>query len=271
MRGIVTLPGMKLAPPNSISWSGIDPRTVRMWSLYWDAAVEPEQHILGFRHPDLEFLRDVGFFKTIPVVQGDGEAMTILTEARLDVFNFLEKQSPGGWAIASDWQSWDGQQTQDQRSLRVALVNAIPVPDEDVPLQDILRFKERRRDEREALMLQVDKLYLSVLASPDKPLAEHAAMAELATGIANQIKVTQEASFKFRLGDLAADFNLVATGMAIAGSVALGAAWPAILGNGLAAGASVSVGKLFGLVRAKKNDTPYRYATLIREEVFGDF
>lgn len=275
MRGIVTYPTFSLDSPHRFSDGGpVSPLILRQWSLYWDKVVEPGQALVGGSDPtpDLEYLRKLGLFATSakPTLRRvSGTIPPFLADRRFEVLQEMERQNPGSiWAISTHDDGWVGPAGQPDSALRIKLMNALPVADYDVPIDDILEFKERRRDEREALLHQIDKLYLSVIASSERPLAEHVAMKELATGIDDQIKAVQDAGFRFRLADLAADFNLAAIAVAV-GGIALGQTWPEILGNGLAAGASVSVGKVIGLLKPKASAGPYRYLTSYRDEVFS--
>jgi hypothetical protein len=247
----------------------VDLQELRTWLLYWDKLVIPNisRFPLG-RSAELDYLRHVGFYSEQPIEHPGGEVRNMFVDARHQVFEFFERREPGVWAIASPFAEDSLLVGTPDRALRVRLNSMLPVPDQEVPLEDIMFFRERRAAERQSLMSHLDEAYLSILASPDRPLAEHTAFERVATSARDQLRAVGEASFSFRLLDLASDFNLLPAAMVAIGSVAAGATWPFIVGNSLLAGGSISVGKTIGLLNSKTEQTPYRYVTSYHNEVF---
>lgn len=271
MRGLVATPAVRITAPQKVrTGAANDLQQLRTWLLYWDKMVDamPEGAMFAGLPPEYEYLEHVGLFSRQPIHGLNGELSALIIEARSRRFKDLEKASPGSWAVASSQDSWDGVSTGDQRSLRVKLMSALPVPDQDVALDDILSFRERRQAERDALMSHIDDVYQSIISAADKPLAEHSAIEKLAAGARDQLETWQETKLPFRLMNIAADFNIVPAVTVALGTVSLGSAWPMVVGNSLLAGGSVTIEKLLGLWNPKQTDTPFRYITSYHHDVF---
>ncbi|KFC62893.1 hypothetical protein FF80_03464 [Devosia sp. LC5] len=246
-----------------------DPQQLRIWLLYWDKIFEAgASNIRVGRAVDFDFLERNGSYAFREMSHPGGELSQIFLESRARLFDELEAVSPGSWAIASSSGAWDGEEGDGRRALRVQLMKALPVPDQAVPLEEIISFREKRRSERDALMASIDDVYQSVVGAPDRPLAEHTALAKLAVEARSQLDVMAESKFSYRLCDMAADFNLGAAALCAVGTLALGTAWPAVVGNSLLAGATITIGKIAGLINSKKADTPYRYVASYHSELF---
>lgn len=271
MRGIVTMPcGVNVFARGGVRMGGEhDPQQLRIWLLYWDKIVESTASTVKVgRSVDFDFLERIGLYASHEVPHPGGELSQIFLESRASAFDELEASSPGSWAIASADGAWDGEGADGRRALRVNLMKALPVPDQAVPLEEIISFREKRRSERDALMASIDDAYQSVIGAPDRPLAEHTALAKLAAEARSQLDVMAESKFSYRLCDIAADFNLGAAALCAVGTLALGTAWPAVVGNSLFAGGTVTIGKIAGLLNPKKADTPYRYVASYHSELF---
>lgn len=270
MRGLIVTPQIKILGRQGVEFGGsTDPNLVRFWCLFWDKLAYPQSSfVMNALGSEISYLESQAIFQRhrVQSPNGDGAQMMIYTRAK--TFEELEEASPGCWAVASGIGAWEGPEPEKGRALRFELVNALPVPDKEVPIDDILEFRQRRRDECDALMAHIDECYLSVTVSPDKPLAQHIAFEKVARGAREQLEVTSEAGFAHRLCSLAADFNLVAAGIAATGSFALGASMSTIVGNSVLAGASVTVSNIIGAANPKKNPSPFKYFTSYGKEVF---
>lgn len=272
MRGIIVMPGVSVSLPQTVTLvsDDADLQLLRGWLLYWDeiAYPEPGSAFLVELGDEFDYLEGLSIFRRHRVEIPMSELAVATIEARSKAFEELEEKAPGSWALASGPGAWDGPEDREGRALQVKLVNALPIPNVDVPLDDILSFRDKRRDQREALMSHINETYQSVLDAPDRPLAEHDALERLARSAREQLDVVEEAKFPFRLADLASDFNLFAGALAATGTIAMGAAWPAVVGNGLLAGASVTIENVLGLKNRKSTPTPFQYVVSYNKDVF---
>lgn len=270
LRGLIVNPGIEVGGPETFSVGDEqNSQDLLVWLLFWDQLAVPQNGVVVIGlSDDYQFLEQKGVLRHHHVSHAGGEFTQICFETRARVFSQLEASEPGSWAVGVAAGNWPGPDSERHRALRVQLASSIPVPNQDVPLEDVLNFREKRRDEREALMSHIDGVYLSVVSSPDKPLAEHKALGDLAASCKAQLEVTSEARFNFRLMDLMADFNIVPAAAAALGTIALGGAWPLAVGNSLIAGGSITIEKVAGFLNPKKDNSPYRYITSYHQEVF---
>jgi len=273
VRGVVTLAGIRLGKIGEVSVDGgVDPCDLRSWALYWDKIVVPETRLIGVaKSGDFNFLVQRGLVEETFVEVGNGEFSDLLRKARRSVFEQYDKTMPGSWSLGAGPEE-EGQDPE-QRAIRVKLAAALPVPTEDVPLDELLEFKERNADLRQSLLQLIDETYLSIVASPDKPVAEHLALEKLMAGAREHFEQFRETSWRYRLMDIAADFNIapaVFGAISMAGvSVSAGGTGPQVVGNSLLAGASLTVSQVGSLFKRAETKSPYRYLTALRQEVYG--
>lgn len=271
MRGIIVMPNYKVEIPNRVTLKAKeDINLVRLWTLFWDRIDSPEHGAISSGLAEnLQYLQSRGILSSHRV-HGlpRGELSQQVLDTRSISFKELEAKSPGSWALASGPGAWDGPEPEEGRGLRINLVKLLPVPDKDVPLDDVLEFRNRRKSECEALMTYIDECYRSVVYSPDKPLAEHTAAQKIASGAREVLEVTREAGIAHRLYNLVADFNWFASAVAATTSVAYGVAWPNVVGNSILAGASLSTENIKAVINPKKSDGAFRYVAQYHEEVF---
>jgi len=155
----------------SIGTTELDPQELRFALLFWDKLAWPTNNLIHIRSgPEAQFLEDVAVL-TRPrvVVAGSGVMAQGFVKAHIAAFLKLDKENPGCWALAQGERSLLLQDTHfsDGRGLMVELHRAIPVPDKDVPLADILEFRSKRKDELVRLRSAIDDFYSELLKSAD--------------------------------------------------------------------------------------------------------
>jgi hypothetical protein len=246
-----------------------DPQMVRFWLLFWDRISVPWTGLIGIHWgEDIDYLIQKGAISEYKIPATPGPMKRAIKDGRYWLFEKMEAEAPGAWAIGTASDNDDYVACEDGRGLRVQLAGALPVPTQDVPLDEILFFKERTRDERAALMAHIDEIYLSAVEHPDRPLAEMVAVSRVAADARDFLRLCNEQRFRYRLADLTADFNLVGAGLAASASIGLGFGWPQIVGNTILAGASLTIGRTVGILKAKPSSSPYRYIIGYSKEVF---
>lgn len=270
MRGLVTWPGVTFTKDHAFHLDvPADAQLTRTWLLFWDRIVVPWTGLIEVEWgEDIDCLIAKGAIEERRIPGSPGSTSEVMKDGRLWLFETMEAQEPGAWAVGTG--SFEDEISIDHkvRGLRVSLVNALPVPDQEVPLDDILAFRSVAQDEREALMSHLDELYLSIANEPDRPLAERYAISKLARGARDILRRTEEQKFPYRLANLTADFNLLGASLAASTSIALGASWPQIVGNSVLAGASITVGRTLGLIATRPAPTPFKYIVSYSKDVF---
>ncbi|MBO9589552.1 DUF6236 family protein [Devosia sp.] len=262
--------------------SELDPKNIRNWALYWDKIDHPIGGFDRSSNAEEQFLISAGVMQR--TLANESYLTTDKAEPHnggmfdsvLDTFRKLEASQPGIWAIgrtalpATPWDHVDPPRALENeemgRGLQIRLLSAIPVPDVDVPLEDVLAFKDRRSAELQALRAHMDDLYLSVLESPDRPLAENAAVASVAQS-ANEIMRAQTA-FSWKLMDLSGSFNLVSAAAGFAAAQQMGLGVLPSLAAALAT-ASVEIGPTFGLKERGDSTSAFEYVARFNNELFA--
>jgi len=80
------------------------------------------------------------------------------------LFELCEATSPDAWSLAQGNKSLliESSIFSDGRRILVQLHRAMPNPDKEMPLQEILEFKEIRADQLAILRQRLDKFYTNV-------------------------------------------------------------------------------------------------------------
>jgi hypothetical protein len=183
-------------------------------------------------------------------------------------FRTLDQDEPGVWSLGcgKNSVSFPERELENGRGVLVRLYEAIPVPDKEVPLQDILEFKVKRLDELLALRFHLESIYQRIIAAGDGELALQSEIGALEKSIVDYLKVAKAVSFPFLNMSFNANLNVpaaVAAGLA-AFSAGFGTV-PTVLA-GVAAG--IGFGPAASLKGHKASPTPFRYISSFHKRVF---
>lgn len=183
-RGIVIAPPFAFLPDNEPKVIGDpSPADVRKYLLYWDEIDYPENDCIHFATgPDLEYLIYAKVAKRSKVIlprpiSGKFHQFFLLTQEI--VFENYEKESPGLWSLGQLSASPYFIRGNPTISVEYELWNMLPVPEHDVPLDDILEFKVKRHSELLALQIHLEEMYQSIIHSGDLPRAKNTQLAKL--------------------------------------------------------------------------------------------
>ncbi|HEY9213616.1 MAG TPA: DUF6236 family protein [Ancylobacter sp.] len=270
-RGLVVSPPIEVGGQSlTIKSSNLDPQELRSNLLFWDKLDFPEQNLFHFGlSPDAEFLVSAGVLQRTRIhFSGGGEMGDIFRSLHVAAYTALDEKEPGTWSLATGERSisFSDEALEVGRGVLVRLYDAIPVPDKDVPLADILEFRARRSDELIALRTHLEAIYQRVINAGDGALAWNSEVESLQRAIQDHIKASKETGFRLRLAGLSANLNLAAAGAVAAAAFSQGLPLIPSLVTGAAAIISVDAG--VALKRHRAVPTPFRYVTAYREEVF---
>ncbi len=260
---------------------------MRGYLLFWDRLLllrdKPARNMRNF-----SALRNIGALKDVKLRgattrwcgQTHEREDATYDELLLQAFEEMEEQEPGVWSIASHPNDTDRKIfTAPGRAILAKLYTCIPVPTRDVPWDDVLEFKNRRRPEQLALRHSIERVYQGVIAAGDGPLALKTEGEALTSAIEDLLAVTEEAAFAFRFcgieARLKAEFDV---GQAMHdGTIAASA-----LGAGLSSLAAAAAGAFAGVVKnvplrlelssaagtksPRVSNTPYEYVLLMHRE-----
>lgn len=270
-KGVVLWAGLQVDPSGrTMSGLPLNPQELRSSLLLWDRLDWPANDFLSAPSgPDEEFLIAEGILRRSRFATSGRRVVEQVVLANSVALERAEMQEPGRWSMSR------GPQTSSlitdphgkDRGLLIKLYECLPLPSRDVPLADILEFKEKRRDELQALRQHLERVYQSILAAPDRARAEENELAALDQALAAHIKTIQEAPFKKVLGSLEASLDVPALANSlVSGVTAFMAGLP--LSSALLAGAG-SLGVSLGLGRpnAGRSGSPFEYVTSAHKEL----
>lgn len=211
VRGLVVSPPIVIDGTSLFARSSnLDPQELRSAILFWDKLVWPSSRAIYFASgPDEQFLESAGILSRPDyTVWGDGAQG--IAAGQILAFNDLDKRESGQWCLAQGKDSLmiKGGSLIASAGPQLELHQAIPIPDKDVPLAEVLEFKRRRRDELCSLREQIDAFAAAINAAEDKSaeLEKHVKLIDQAC--ADAIRVGSEWQFPVRLTNFKSTFEI---------------------------------------------------------------
>ena len=253
----------------------IDPQELRFALLFWDRLAWPSNNLLHIGDsPETEFLAQEGVLSRPMIrVTGSCHMGQGVAQAHIDAFMQLDRDHPGMWALAQGERSFlfDSGLAQPDRGILVELYRAIPIPDKDIPLQDILEFRQARRPELLRLRTALDDLYTHVTNSADPSFELRRRVDEIQTSCGDLIKLAKESAHPFRLSDWRATFEWhpgAAVTAMMGAALGQSFAMPEVgaLVGGLAS--TLKITRDVGLRGVQARKSPYWYTYAFHREVF---
>lgn len=275
-RGLVVSPPIEIEGSRLFAKSSnLDPQELRFSLLFWDRLVWPSSRAVHFGSgPDETFLESAGIL-TRPEYTFNGDGAQGIARGQIQAYQELERLEPGVWALAQGENSLllkDGLAEVGKGAL-VELHRAIPVPKQDVPLAEILEFRQRRRDELVLLRYHLESFVSEIEGSADKPSALRKRVAELDQACANLLTVGKEWRFPVYLSNLKASFSLSPMKFlpAVAGGWKMGEPYGLTAAAAVAAAAgaasTLDIKADYGLRSMRLPTSPFRYAFQIHNEL----
>ena len=282
-RGVVYFPNMRLkSDGRGLRAVPLHGEQLRFYLLFWDRLnVHDTEHAQLRPTRDEEFLEEAGIlrrrnyeFKPSPKFEKVRlDASERLAQARMGLyysFMELEREQPGAWSVVGTL-PWASNSLDPGRGRLVQLFNVLPVPAQNTPLQDILEFKSRRRDELMKLRFHLEDLYTTIDSTEDYNLAFRTTLEKIDQSAADLLRVSREFRIPIKLSRFEAkiDAKSVAAGT-LAGAAALAQFhFPAVgaLLTGLSATAAASVSATFGLRERRATGSPFEYLVSAHREL----
>lgn len=276
-KGLIIGPNLKIRGKDITgNASHIGNSQLRRAILFWDSLVLPITPAFEVSPTaELEFLEEAGFL-TRPVFHGgDGYVTDILIRGYEQCFRHYESLNSGSWAVAQGPDALDlGEKFfAETRGAGFDLYSAVPVPEADVPLHDVLEFKHLRRDECIAFNDAVDTFFDSWVTSHDQAHQLTLAKRRIETACADLVKVARESKKPFKLSNWQVRHSFdVMTGYGayeLVEKIPFAAELPFL---SEVVGFAVSFMDLSSRLVAKKDtvgSSPYRYAVSIDQKLRG--
>lgn len=254
-----------------VTSSGLDPQEIRFALLFWDKFDFPTSNLVHIENcGTADYLAKCGLLTRTVIRSGGGEMSEIIRSIFLDAYRDLSKREPGCWSIATGEKSivfLDDDLTPGNGAL-LKLHRTLPVPDKDVPLADILEFRQRRRSELLALRHHLERIYQKIALAEDSALAMNTEVEALNAAVDDYISTLRGLSWLFRLVDFDASLN-VSDALRV-GAVTY-ATTTSLVASATAAAttlAALSIKPGPSLKKAPNSETPFRYVARYHSDLF---
>lgn len=278
--------------------SSIDPAELRRAVLFWDRLVWPDSRIVSFgsnydeitlenegllSRPRPQAYNDdaqVGSMSALVRIENSTNTTIgkhtskYFVDQHVNEFLALDKNEPGQWVMAEGENSLHltNQNFVPNRGQIVTLARAVPLPDATFPIDELLEFKERRRDEIVSLTFELDKFYSQIANSEDRDFEMNRILRVIDKNCADMIKVARESKRRFHLGDWNTSLsvnNFESAGNRVVAWDAIGSSFGLpVVGGILGAAASfVSFDRGLGSRRLADRQSPFRVVTTMHNEL----
>lgn len=279
--------------------SSVDPAELRRATLFWDRLVWPDSKIISLGSNDDEKLLEAEGLLTRPrptryndtAGVGNMSALMRITNSQditlgidqakhfvqqhVDEFLDLERHEPGQWTMSQGEGSlvMKNKNFVEGRGQLVTLAKAIPLPDPNYPLHDLLEFKHRRQDEIIALTHELDKFFSQIANAKDAEFEMSRLVRVVDKQCGDMLKVAKESKHRFYLGDLSFSLSVDSAESAVNRIIAWEASMIAatclpIVGGVLGGAASlVSFSRGIGARKLVTRDSPFGVVSSIHEEL----
>lgn len=257
-RGVIASPAIISIHGDGFTMErSISAEELRYYAMYWDKVVIPGSNLVYVGIPEEDVLIETGVIERPRVgfsgAWGGADIGHSFALAQAAVAKkLIEEDKATDWVIhqIGTTLSLPSEFLEKRNTLRLDLINLLPVPSGDVPIVDVLEFKQRRADELNSLHLRLEHAYLEALKSPDQDLAGKLAIRELQEAIRDLQTVTSEKWQRTSKFDFSIELNL--DGSRIAQGVAAGAAFD-FFSTGLAIPIGSIIGGVASVFKLKAN------------------
>lgn len=270
-RGLVVSVPVKVEGQKLKVMGRLDVQELRFALLFWDRLDFPENSFMSLGGgPEFDYLIAAGVAqRSFARLDGGGDGAAISKAAHVAAFRNLDRQQPGVWSLSRGVNSvaFEEDDLDVGRGLLFKLHRALPVPDREVPLADVLKFKESRKAELLALRSELEEVFQQISLAPDRALAEGTEFTKLERAIKDHFNAIRSAGIPTRLASLTTrldlrDFVAAAGPTAAAYSQGLDAVSALLTG---AAGVGINVG--FGL-KGRTPSSPFEFISTIHDRLF---
>jgi len=214
-RGVIAAPGIIKPFQNGfIMERSISKEELRYYLLYWNKVVIPGNNLVYIGVPEEDILIACESISR-PMIKFQGsfkgdQVTAALLACQGIVAEKLVQDKTVDWVLHQIGESLilPAEFSSQQDAIRVALINALPVPDGEIPVHEILDFKQRRKDELIELHESIDELYFEILNSPDQDLSTKKSVFKFQSAIQNLDKASNEKFKKTRKYNLSVELNV---------------------------------------------------------------
>ncbi|MCK2177323.1 MULTISPECIES: DUF6236 family protein [Enterobacter] len=153
---------------------GLKSEDINYYILFWDRIVVPSTQVVHRQLKNEDELIGLGVI-TRPMLKGleTGGLESRYLSYQLQLLEEYRRENKGeDWSLHQVGEDFVSLESSDKQhsDLRIEIFNALPIPSENIPLADILEFKERRKQQFIDFHEYLDELYKHIISCPDDPL-----------------------------------------------------------------------------------------------------
>ena len=214
LRGIVVAPEYEAKGSELfLKSSDIDPLKLRQYLLYWDRIDFPTNNIIHCTSNDIDYLESLILLQRTKYncsCNGIINMEELFLNAQIQALNNNNLNKNERWTLGQGNLNLllPKDEVERKNTLILDLYNSLPIPATDVPLDDIINFKEKRRDELMEFRNSMDKIYLSIINSGDIDISKSVAIKDLEKKIIAINKVMNESKIKKLLGSVKVNIDI---------------------------------------------------------------
>lgn len=279
MRGLIISNPLELKGSTIVSSEPIDGQDLRSSLMYWDRLALPQNNIFGFaQDPDINYLESAGILSQ-PRFETYGRVVIedLFLNVQFTTLEAFEKKEKGVWSISGGRNSIVSDKAPRHTGTMIQLLNAVPVPGEDVPLAEILEFKAKRRDELLKFREYFESLSDRITTASDSMDELERTLKEVDLACSDLVKTTREWQYPVKLANSHASVNFditKASGAATAmytllekTPLSLSATTTSIAAAGAALLSQFKLGGDLAFQRIKRPSSPYKYAYFVQRDL----
>lgn len=214
LRGIVVAPEYEAKGSGLfLKSSDIDPLKLRQYLLYWDRIDFPTNNIIHCTSNDIDYLESLNLLQRTKYNCSCNDIINmeeLFLNAQIQALNNNNLNKNERWTLGQGNLNLllPKDEVERKNTLILDLYNSLPIPATDVPLDDIINFKEKRRDELMEFRNSMDKIYLSIINSGDIDISKSVAIKDLEKKIIAINKVMNESKIKKLLGSVKVNIDI---------------------------------------------------------------
>ncbi|WP_446941379.1 DUF6236 family protein [Pseudomonas aeruginosa] len=282
MRGLILSPPATLQGQTvTFSSTGLDPQDLRSSLMYWDRLALPSNNIIeigGDKDRDVEYLKSAGILYR-PRIEFSGRVQSndvILQTPEIALMQY-EKESKGMWSLSKGKNSINNLNIQSEPGTLVEILNAVPVPGPNVPLDEILKFKAKRRDELLRYREHFEELVARVAMAEDSKRELDLVLKDVDSACSDLLRTTREWQFPIMLSSIKASLNFdlakaVKAGVTVHSALSkspaeLPQSSTILASAGAALISQFNIKSDIGLRSIKRPASPYRYAYYVQRDL----
>lgn len=267
-RGIILPPPVEFEPSGAFSVIGMTRPQIDAALLYWDAIEYPINMMIEIASEDITSLVQLGVATRTEIkFEGGWSGAELLSTGYDEIIKALSAQSPGRWShLTIPRGQVPSKHSHDVVTVR--LIETLPLPQNELPFEELLEFKSRRRDELLDLRTHIDQLADVVVVALDGDAALARKIDALHTSLRAMREVSTERFGICRGFSIKPSFSL--TDALKSGAIAFGASGGDLKVSGIAALAGAAMQSIdVSLERSggTPQSGPLKYAISIENEL----